>query len=272
MKMQSLEDLHISEWVVESDVVWKLYSQGGFDKIFFLQAPFMMKKKKVAYSPTISSRPFDEDEKRTFLGYINDFFEISCRDKEGAEYLSSIIGRKVEWVLDPTLLLDSKDYRKIEKEPTFKPIHYLLAYNCMSNDIAMLKQAQKLADKLGLLMIEISNFNINKLKYRHKILTDIGIEEFLWYFSHADFVVCNAFHGCCFSVIYKKEFFLFQRDGSDYRMKSITHGLGLDNRFIPFDEKKIPDNFNPIDYNSVYDKLSTLRNVSFEFINRNIIS
>ena len=272
LKMQSLEDYKISEWVVESDVVWKLYSTGGFDKVFFLQAPFMINKRKVAYSPTISSRPFDKEEKETFLEYVNDFYEISCRDREGAEYLSSIIGRKVEWVVDPTLLLDSNHYKKIEKEPVFKPNHYLLTYNCMSNDATMLDQAQKLADKLGLQMIEISNFNINKLKYKHRVLTDIGIEEFLWYFSHADFIICNAFHGCCFSVIYKKEFFLFQRDGSDYRMKSITHGLGLNNRFVPFTDKRIPDDFNLIDYNSVYDKLNALRNVSFDFIDRNIIS
>lgn len=272
LKMQSLEDLNITEWVVESDVVWKLYSHGGFDKIFFLRAPFMVDKKKVAYSPTISSRPFDEDEIKTFLGYVNDFYDISCRDKEGAEYLSSLIGRKVEWVLDPTLLLASEDYKRIESEPHFKPNHYLLTYNCMSNDIDMLEQAQKLADKLGLQMIEISNFNINKMRFRHRILTDIGIEEFLWYFSHADFIVCNAFHGCCFSVIFRKEFFLFQRDGSDYRMKSITSGLGLEKRFVLYAEKKIPDHFDPIDYNSVYEKLSALRKISFDFIDRNILS
>lgn len=271
LKMSSLEDLQISDWVVESDVVWKLYTLGGFDKIFFLQAPFMKNKKKVAYSPSISSRPFNEAETKTFLRYINDFYGISCREKEGADYLSSIIGKKVEWVLDPTLLLEAEDYKRIEKPPHLKPTNYLLVYNCMSNDTIMLEQAQKLADKLGIQMIEVSNFNINKLTYRHKILTDIGIEEFLWYFSHADFVICNAFHGCCFSVIYKKEFFLFQRDGSDNRMKSITRGLGLDNRFIPFSEKQIPDHFNPIDYNSVYDKLSALRKVSFDFIDQNII-
>ena len=141
----------------------------------------------------------------------------------------------------------------------------------MVNDVQMLKETSKLAERLGLEMIEISNYNVNKIKFNHKVKTDVGIEEWLGYFKYANFVVCNAFHGCCFSVIFQKQFFLFQRDGSDYRMKSITEGLGLSERLIPYYDKKLPQEINPIDYNTVNLKLSKLKKQSFYFIKQYIL-
>lgn len=141
----------------------------------------------------------------------------------------------------------------------------------MVNDRKMLQEAQILAKQLHLELIEISNFNLNKLLFKHKVKTDVGIEEFLGYFQHADFIVCNAFHGCCFSVIFQKQFFLFQRDSSDFRMKSITEGLGISDRLVPHTNKKIPENYNPINYTVVNKKLEELRLQSFEFIRQNII-
>lgn len=269
MQLNNIENLPIDTYVCESDVTWKLYGKNEFNDVFFLNTPFAFNKTKIAYSPSIGSRPFNEDEQKRIITMTKKFKAISCREKEGAEYLSQILHREVLWVVDPTLLMNSEDYAHLAIKPQEQ--HYLLVYNCMVNDIQMLKESAKLAKQLGLIMIEISNFNINKIKFRHKVKTDIGIEEWLGYFKYADFIVCNAFHGCCFSVIFEKQFFLFQRDGSDYRMKSITDGLGLANRLIPYYNKKIPQEFSQIIYSSVNSKLTILKEQSFSFIKNNIL-
>lgn len=269
MLLNVIEDLAIDTYVCESDVIWKLYAKTDFDDVFFLNTPFAKGKIKVAYSPSIGSRPFDEQEQKYILTMTKDFKAVSCREREGSEYLSQLLNRDVLWVLDPTLLLDSNDYEPLIISPEERD--YLLVYNCMVNDVQMLKETSKLAERLGLEMIEISNYNVNKIKFNHKVKTDVGIEEWLGYFKYANFVVCNAFHGCCFSVIFQKQFFLFQRDGSDYRMKSITEGLGLSERLIPYYDKKLPQEINPIDYNTVNLKLSKLKKQSFYFIKQYIL-
>lgn len=269
MSLESIENLDIDTYVCESDVIWKLYGNNDFDDIFFLNAPFAKNKNKIAYSPSIGARPLDEKEQERIVSMTKDYLAISCREKEGAEYLQKILKRDVSWVLDPTLLLDSNDYDPITAVP--KERNYLLVYNCMTNDKQMLLEAAKLAEQLNLEMIEISNYSINKIRFKHKVKTDLGIEEWLGYFKYADYVVCNAFHGCCFSVLFEKQFTLFQRDGSDYRMKSIVDGLGLTDRLIPYYDKRIPQTMSLIDYKNVNMRLSALRNQSFDFIERYIV-
>jgi hypothetical protein len=170
--------------------------------------------------------------------------------------------------LDPTLLLYQSDYEKILIEPKEK--NYLLVYNCMINDKKMLKQAKELSQKLNLKLIEISVFSENRLFFNHKIKNGIGIEEFLGYFKNASFIVTNAFHGLCFSLIFKKEFFLFLRDSSDYRMINLVETLNLCDRLIHFDNKIIPNQYNKINFDEVDAKLEILRKKSYKFIEKNI--
>lgn len=270
MSVDNIEGIPFDTFVCESDVIWKLYGKGDFDDVFFLNIPSASGKRKVAYSPSLGSRKFDKEEELRFKSLTNDFTAISTRESQGAQYVSELLGRKVPWVLDPTFLLTDEDYSKIAVKP--KDSHYLLIYNCMVNDIQMVLEAKRLGKKLGLNVIEISNFFSNKIRFDHKVKTNVGIEEFLGYFKYADFIVCNAFHGCCFANIFMKQFYLFQRDESDFRMKNITDALGEEHCFISCKSKTIPDNNENIDYKKVYKQLTMLKQNSIQFINEQICS
>lgn len=264
-----LKKYNFSTYVCESDVIWKTRSTGGkFDEIFFLNFPDANENIKVAYAPSLGSKPFSKSEINIFKKLTTDFKAITTREKQGAEYLSTILSQKVDWALDPTLLLYQEDYEKLQIKP--KEEKYLLVYNCMINDKKMLKEAAQLAQRHNLKLIEISIYSENKLFFNHQLKDDIGIEEFLGYFINANFVVCNAFHGCCFSVIFKKEFFLFLRDSTDYRMKNLTDALGISDRLIHYSNKKIPSIYKTINYKDVDNRLEKLRLKSFQYIKENI--
>ena len=132
----------------------------------------------------------------------------------------------------------------------------------------MLRIAENTAKKFGLELIEISAFRLNNLIFNHKIKTNIGIEEFLGYFANASYVMCNAFHGSCFSVLFEKPFYLFQREPYDYRMKSLIFPLGLDNIYIS--EKKASSlEYLPlpnINYQCVNKKLEDFRISSMDYL------
>lgn len=264
----SIENLCFTDYVAESDVIWKLFRENEFDDCFFLNFPAAKGKNKVAYSPTLASRRFTEKEKETFLDLVSEFSGISTREKQCAEYLSNILNKKIDWVLDPTLLLDAVDYEKIAVQPQEK--NYVLLYNCMKNDHDMVIEARKYAAKNDKVLIEISNFYVNKFLYGHIVKTDVGIEEFLGYVSNAETIICNAFHGFCLSVVFKKDVYLFLRNYKDYRMQNITSALGLSSRLIEFEDRKIPENMESINWDIVYNYLNTHRERSIAFIKKHL--
>lgn len=269
MKLNRLEDWNLRVWVCESDVIWKLYKRKGFDDIFFLNAPFMQESRKVAYAPSMGSKPLSDEEKSRFKMLTAPFDAISCRERESADYVSSILNREISFVLDPVFLLGVEDYEKILIPPQER--HYLLIYCCIKDDKAMIEQAQKVANELGLQIIEISTFDYHRFKFGHVVRSDAGIEEFLGYFKYADFVVSNSFHGLCFSVFFQKQFFAFQRDNTDYRMQCLAREMGCLERLIPCNDKRIPKNYNDIDFSLVEKRQLELLKTSEDYIQNNII-
>lgn len=266
---EQIDCLVIDTFVCESDVIWKVTDMSSLDENFFLDFPAARGVKKVAYAPTISTKELSGDLREYFRNRVSSFNAISARERAGAEYLSDLTGRRVETVLDPTLLLEADTYDSL----CIKPIeeHYLLIYNVTSNDIAMVKNAMRFAQQRGLKVIEISNYPFNRLLMPHKLRVDAGIEEWLGYIKFADIICTNSFHGFCFSIIYKKDVYLFQRDNSDNKMQNIAEMMGMRERLIPCFSKSIPKDSIPIDYDSVYDKLQKLREQSIDFINKTII-
>lgn len=270
INLPQIENFNFDTFICESDVIWKTYDDIKFDDILYLNFPAANNKKKVAYSPSLSSKPFSSKEEETFKKLVSSFTAISTREQQGADYLSKILNKDVEWVLDPTLLLDAEDYEPIINKP--KENGYILVYNCMLNDKSMINEATKYAEAKGKKLIEISNWYNNKFNYKHTVKTDLGIEEFLGYFKYADTIICNAFHGLCFSVIFKKEVFLFLRDESDFRMQSITDQLALSSRLIGWKDRHIPFDLPQIDYPNVYSFLNKYRKKSNDFIKENILN
>ncbi len=135
----------------------------------------------------------------------------------------------------------------------------------------MVKEATRYGRQHNLKVIEISNYTLNRFVTRHSMRTDAGIEEWLGYFKNAELVCTNSFHGLCFCVLFKKNFFLFERDRNDFRMPDICANLGLSDRLIPCDTREIPKSLRVIDYDDVYKHLSRLRTQSADYIKRNIV-
>lgn len=264
-------DLPYPIFVCEADVIWKILSDDSFDENFFLSFPAADKAVKVAYAPTIASKPLEGKRLNKFKSLVSSFAALSARESKGASYLHSILDREVSYCLDPTLLLDESDYEDIIVEPNEKD-DYLLIYTCTVNDWKMVKAATKYGKEHGLKVIEISNYALNRFVVNHTVRTDVGIEEWLGYFKCAKKIITNSFHGLCFSVIFKKDFLVFERDKRDFRMPDIAESLGVKDRLISCDEKSIPSSVKNIDYSDVYKRLGELRIQSDKFIEMNIVN
>jgi len=267
-KMGKISSFDFDTIVCESDVIWSPKDNCGFDRAFFADYECFKSMKKVAYSPSISNVILTKEQEQDFKKLVINFDFLSARENETAEYIRNLTGKECKHVLDPTLLLDEQDYAPIIAKIKEKK-KYLLCYN-LHNDKLMISKARKLAKKMNIEFIEV-NMNMNiRNKIYHRTLITLGIEEWLGYFKNAEFIVTNGFHGMCFSIIFKKDFYVYLRRGN---LKfNLVYKLGLESRFI--NEKNIEQELEniPIDYDSVYEKLNAFRKISEDYINEAIIN
>lgn len=267
---QRLEGLDFKMFICESDVIWKFKSIDQIDENFFLTFPAAENCVKIAYAPSIAKREMTNEDIKKFEELVKPFYAISARDQVAAQYLKNILKRDCEYVLDPTLLLDEKDYEDLITLPEFKD-DYLLIYNCTANDTKMVKKACQFAKERNLKVVEISNYAINRYLINHIVVNNAGIEEWLGWFKKAKFIITNSFHGICFSIIFKKNFYVYQRDNSDYRFTDILKNLNIEKTLIPYDKKNLELKGVEIDYTEVYSELDILRKKSISFIEKSIV-
>src|SRR5690606_15901242 len=216
--------------ICESDVTWSPLTNKGFDRVLFFDLPCFSQCNRISYASSISNTVLNEEQEKDFSDLLYNYDYLSSREFETAKYVENLTGKNCEWVLDPVLLLDKKDYIPYMKDINFN--NYVLIYNCMKNDKKLIKSAREFAKKNKLKVLEISDYNQNKVKYNHKVMTNLGVEEFLYAFNNATYIFTNGFHGVCFSIIFKKEFFIFARDGFDIKLKSLVNLFGFHERFI----------------------------------------
>ena len=263
-----LEGFDPSVFVCEADVIWKRSRDRAFDRGFYLDFPAAEGKRKVAYAPSLAKEPFPPDEERRFAEYLRGFDALSSRERAGAEYISRISGRGVPWLLDPTLLLPAAEYAAMA-EPSGRS-GYILLYTCMNANVNMVREARRLAARTGKTLVEVGNYGINRYIFGHEVIDDAGIEEWLGLFMSADAVVCNSFHGICFSLIFHKPFFAFKRAEDDWRFTGICSEFGLEDRLVER-EGHIPACAADIDFAAIDGKLANHIARAMDYIRDNIV-
>ena len=102
-----------------SDQIWNTWITNGLDPVYFLD--FKTNAKKISYAASMPCELVNRDERE--IKYLKDniskFDYVSVREEELAKKLSEICKQSIEVTLDPSLLLDSKDYKKIELKTAF---------------------------------------------------------------------------------------------------------------------------------------------------------
>lgn len=130
---------------------------------------------------------------------------ISVREKSAKNYLQGLCQDiQVEHVLDPTMLVDVEEWRRIAMKPNISEPYvllYLLATAKRGNDIR--KYAQKIAAENGYKLVVLPCANI-------------GPREFLGLVDNAELVLTDSFHGTIFSILFHKNYRVFgHRDEQD---------------------------------------------------------
>ena len=118
-------------------------------------------------------------------------------------------------------------------------------------------------------IVQIDGSLKNMLKKRWVSARGYGPQSWVNLFYYADYIITNSFHGTAFSINFEKQFFIELLPPPakvNSRLINIINTFGLQSRFID----NINDNTvdEKIDYETVKNKLNSLRSFSAEFIER----
>lgn len=222
-------------YICVTDVIWKTLPTHTYDRGFFLASKAMEGKEKISYAASRGvPKPYTEEQKELFFHYVNDIDDISVREKSLKEFIEKHSHKKAELVLDPVLLQDKEFWQKFSVKPEEQG--YVLLYYVMEQAADTIKRAVEYAKKHDLLIIELSDRSLKDGRVRdegvrHIAKYDISMEEWLGYIEHADCIFTNSFHGCCFSIVFEKLFYVGRRKGD--KVANILETFGLQELRLP---------------------------------------
>lgn len=253
-------------YVVASDQVWNAFITFNNPAYFLTFAP--KNTIKLAYASSIGLPEIPEHVKNTFIKGIKNLDFISLREKESAELISKLTGRKALHVLDPTLLLTKTEWEQYADSQKIG-YNYVLTYFLQPTDY-MYQLAQKVAKDLQLPIIHINEKEKRK-NDNETFSGPISVEKWLRLFLDATIVVTNSFHGMAFSTNFNHPFIttLRWKDSNismNARHRSFIEQFNLYSQF--FKEGELPNlnNYN-IDFTKINQKLDSERKKSIEYLN-----
>lgn len=246
-------------FICGSDTIFCIDEFGGFDDGYYANYECMKKGYSVAYAASFGDAHFNKETYEILNDRLKNFKFIGLRENLMLPYVKDNVNVPSQRVIDPTLLLEPKEYEEIIDEKCEND-KYLLLYARRYNP-KMEEYAEKLAKKNNWKIIEISLRATNA--ERHKMFYEAGVEEFLALVKNAEFIVTNSFHGAIFSVQFKKLFYVFSREQCDNKIEELLLLFGLSDRIrITGSEKEAQD----INYDEVHKRIDSIRKESLEFL------
>jgi len=231
-------------------------------------------KLKIAYAPSIASNALTDSEKILMRPLVNRLNAISVREKQGKEQLEMLTDKRVNWVLDPTLLLEYDEWNGLCKPYPIKT-PYIFCY-ILGKDKKNKQFIINIAEKLSLPTVSIpfvAGDNFTSLTYGDIGVYDAGPGQFLSLIQNAEYVITDSFHGSIFSIIFKKKFFLLKRSdiadrsSMNSRLHELIETCQLGDRLICNTASINSINFaDEIDYETVWANLNEKRKQSWEYL------
>lgn len=259
------ESLNLNAIIVGSDQVWRKNMNSRI-LTNFLDFAQSLPVLKIAYSASIGVDFWEYDEKETsdIKNLLLKFNAVSVRERSAQRLLRDKINIDSEFTLDPTLLLEAKDYEDIiEHGSTVKPSGEIFAY-ILDDSGDKRNILRTVEDRLNLRSYTITPYGLNSNKQCS------SVPQWLRSFKDADFVVCDSFHGCVFSIIFRKPFIaIANTQRGNTRFDSLFQMFDINERLI----EKASDldfDFLRLNWEAVELRLKEMQFLSLEYLKNSL--
>lgn len=257
-----------------SDMVW---NPDLFLSIFTLDfVPSTIPK--FSYAPSMGVVSLNDNERKVYTEFLRDYQAVSVRESNAVFLLEDLSPVPVEWVLDPTLILEREEWdeicsNRIIDEP------YLFCY-FLGNNISSRKAALEYSKKHNLKVVTIpflrGGYRRCDWKFGDIQLSEVSPSDFISLIRYSEAVFTDSFHACVFSFLYQREMFAFRRGVGDKwgtRISSFLELIDCFSRYCDTDEKECMqyiESLPRIDYTAPFTDFENMKKKSLAYLEKNL--
>lgn len=264
---RQVSDVKIFDYVIcGSDQIWNTSFSFINNNLDYYFAKFVSPEKRIAYSASIGIDDISQECVEYFCEAINEYKDISVREYKAAEIIKKYTDRDVITTIDPTLLLDAEEWRKVESKVNVDG-KYILTYFLGEKSKELEQYIERVSQKYDCKIINLYGENCKNVKSFNSY--HYGPSEFLWLIDNCEVLFTDSFHGCCFSVIFRKSCKWFSRqeknvENMNSRMETLFKKLELGDKFIGSLEDY--DNVFEIDYSGIDKVIKKEKDYSYNYL------
>ena len=236
------------------------------------------KYSKFSYAASIATDYLTDLQQQRYRESMLDYQGISVREESAVDILQEIYPKKIVMTLDPTLLLSKEDWEKIiDKHPVKGS--YVFCY-FLGDDRRARKIVSEFAYKRGLKIVTLPHllgtYRDCDVKFGHEHLYDVSPGMLLSLIKDAEYIFTDSFHATVFSLIFKKQHYVFHRKESKsmaVRIYSLVKLFETENYFCDQERKatlEYIEQLSPINYDKVFDEYEKMRSHSICFLSNQL--
>ncbi len=250
-------------YIIGSDQVWNpiWYKYSPLKKDMFLLT-FAKPEQKICFSPSFGIEELPQEWKEWFKKHLSTFNRISVREEAGAKIVKELTGKDAEVLIDPTMMLDAAQWRKISRKPEKidcdRP--YILTYFLGKRSDRVNADLKKYAKQKNAVV-----YNLRDIENINVYLADPS--EFVYLFEHAELILTDSFHACVFSFIFKRPFLVYERQDNSGNMMSRLNTLlkkfDIERKYV---DSGLDNDVFECDYENGYKLLESERVKVIEFL------
>lgn len=256
--------------MVGSDQLW---SPSGITSNFYNLMFADDNTVKISYATSFGVSQINPRYHKIYNTFLNRLDFISVRENSGKKIVEELSSNKAEVVCDPVILLDAKQWLKEIPNKRLYDEPYIFAY-FLGKSAEYRDAVTKFAKQKDLKIVtepHMDSYNKADENFGDYTPFDIGPAEFVNLIRNAEYVFTDSFHGSVFSMLYQKQFLVFNRysdnssSSKNSRIDSFCKNYGLSDRRY---NGNIADVENKINYEDVLGKVDEHRQKSKAFLDR----
>ena len=235
-------------------------------------------KRKLSYAASIARDSLTETQTARLSESLRDYAAVSVREERAKAILQPHVALPIEVTADPVLLLSAAQWDEI-CSPRLLEDAYLFCF-FLGDSLRQRELARQYAEARKLRLVTVpyltGHFRSCDRQFGDCVIDSPSPEQFLSLIKHADAVFTDSFHAAAFSVIYRKQFFAFDRSigtSMGSRLRSLLALIGAEDRFCDTVEKQNAawlEALPPLDYSAAEPRLAGLIQASAAFLSKNI--
>ena len=256
--------------MVGSDQLW---SPSGITSNFYNLMFADDNTVKISYATSFGVSQINPKYHKIYNTFLNRLDFISVRENSGKKIVEELSPNKAEVVCDPVILLDAEQWLKEIPNKRLYDEPYIFAY-FLGKSAEYRDAVTKFAKQKDLKIVtepHMDSYNKADENFGDYTPFDIGPAEFVNLIRNAEYVFTDSFHGSVFSMLYQKQFLVFNRYSDNSSSSKNSRIDSFCKNYVLSDRRyngNIADVENKINYEDVLGKVDEHRQKSKAFLDR----